>query len=291
MSAPGILPAPGRGFRGTILTSRLNPELAANLERLEHLLKTWRQVLVLSSGGVDSALLLAAAKKFLGAGAVALTFQGPHCPGEEMAAAQEITGLLGVRQLVEAFDPFIIPDFRNNTPQRCYACKRAIYQRSYEIAADLGAEAVMDGANADDAAADRPGLAAAVEMGIRSPLRETGFTKNQIRELSRIWQLPGWNRPAQSCLATRLPTNTPLEVATLQKVDRVETWLRQRGLGPVRLRVHGDLLRLELPPEQWGQVLAPEIKAALHSLVADLGWRYLTLDLVGFQSGSMNAPP
>ena len=144
------------------------------------------------------------------------------------------------------------------------------------------------GLNADDALADRPGLLAAAELGIRSPLREAGLTKDQIRELSRIWGLPGWDRPAQSCLATRLPTYTPLDAKTFQKIDQLESWLRQRGFGPVRMRVHGDLLRLELPPEQWGQVMEPEIKEALQTMAADSGWRYLTLDLLGYQSGSMN---
>ena len=288
MSPTRVLPAPGRGFRGNILTNRLKPALTANLERLQELLGTWRQVVVLFSGGVDSALLLKAAAEVMGPGVVALTFQGPHCPSEEMATAQAITRHLGVRHLVETFDPFSLPDFRDNTPKRCYVCKQAIYRRSWEIAATLEAEALLDGANADDAIIDRPGLLAAAEMGVRSPLRETGWHKDQIRELSRIWRLPGWDRPAQSCLATRFPTHTHLDVKALHKVDQVETWLRQQGFGPVRLRVHGSLVRLELPPEQWQQLMGPEVREALHRLVTDLGWRFLTLDLLGYQSGSMN---
>jgi uncharacterized protein len=291
MSPARVLPTTGRGFRGNILTNQLNPELTADLERLQGLLGTWRRVVVLFSGGVDSTLLLKAAAEVMGQGVVALTFQGPHCPSEEMAAAREIARHLGARHLVEVYDPLILPDFRNNTLKRCYVCKQAIYRRSWEIAATLEAEALLDGANADDAAADRPGLVAAAEMGVRSPLRETGWHKDQIRELSRSWRLPGWDRPAQSCLATRFPTHTPLEAKAFQKVDRVETWLRQQGFGPVRLRVHGELLRLELPPEQWEQLLEPEVRAALHHLVTDLGWRYLTLDLLGYQSGSMNLRP
>ena len=196
-----------------------------------------------------------------------------------------------MRHLVKEYDPFILPDFKHNTPKRCYACKRAIYQKSLEIAAEFEAGALLDGANADDAIADRPGILAAAEMGVQSPLREAGFHKDEIREMSRIWGLPGWDRPAQSCLATRFPVNTPLDAETFRKIDHMESWLRERGFGPVRLRVHGDLLRLELPPGQWLQVLAPEIKEALHSLAADLGWRYLTLDLLGYQSGSMNLRP
>jgi pyridinium-3,5-biscarboxylic acid mononucleotide sulfurtransferase len=282
------LPAPGRGVRGNILTDQLSDELKADLERLENLLGTWRRVVVLFSGGIDSTFLLKAAAEVMGAGVVALTFQGPHCPAEEMGRARGIARYLGVRQLTERYDPFILSDFRDNTPKRCYSCKQAIYRRGWEITAGLGAEALLDGANADDAAADRPGLWAAAEMGVRSPLRETGWHKNQIREVSRIRRLPGWDRPAQSCLATRFPTDTPLDEKILQKVDQVETWMRQQGFGPVRLRVHGDLVRLELPPEQWAQALEPEVRAGLRALITDLGWRYLTLDLTGYRSGSMN---
>ncbi len=219
---------------------------------------------------------------------VALTFQGPHCPAEELVAARNLAELLGVRHHLEEFDPFSLPDFRHNTPKRCYACKQAIYRRSLEIAATFEARAVVDGAQADDARADRPGLLAATELGIHSPLREAGFTKDEIRELSRRWELPGWDRPAQSCLATRFPTHTLLDAETFRKIDELESWLRQRGFGPVRMRVHGDLLRLELPPEQWRQLMEPAVKEALQKLAAAAGWRYLTVDLLGYQSGSMN---
>lgn len=254
-------------------------------------METWPRVVVLFSGGGDSTLLLKVASEVVGPGLTALTFQGPQCPCEELARAREIALHLGVRHWVVAYDPFILPDFRDNTPNRCYACKQAMYRRSWEIASMVGAEAVLDGAQADDAGPDRPGLRAAAELGVRSPLRETGWHKDQIRELSRIWRLPGWDHPAQSCLATRFPTHTPLDPETLQKVDQIETWLRHQGLGPVRLRVHGDLVRLELPPDQWLQVLDLAVREALSAKIKDLGWRYLTLDLQGYQSGSMNVAP
>jgi uncharacterized protein len=247
---------------------------------------------VLFSGGVDSTLLLKVAVAEIGSqGVTALTFQGPHCPSEELDRAREIALSLGVRHWVESFDPFVLPAFMHNTPNRCYTCKEAIYRRGWDIAAQVQAEALLDGSQADDAASERPGLLAAAALGVRSPLRETGWHKAQIREISRIWQLPGWDRPAQSCLATRFPTYTLLDPEVLQNVDRIESWLRQQGLGPVRLRVHGDLVRLELPPEQWPLVVEPEMRQAIHRQITAKGWRYLTLDLQGYTSGSMNVKP
>lgn len=243
---------------------------------------------MLLSGGVDSALLLKAAVAALGDGVSALTFTGPHCPQEDLTVAQSLARHLQVRHRVEDFDPFSLPAFRCNTRQRCYACKQAVYRRGWEIAALAGAQAVLDGATADDAAADRPGLRAAAELGIRSPLRETGWHKEEIRALSRFWDLPGWDRPSQSCLATRFPPNTLLTPEDLGRVDLVESSLRRQGFGPVRLRCHGELVRLELPPAQWPRLLQPGTLAALHRLVAAQGWRFLTLDLSGYQSGSMN---
>ncbi len=269
----------------------LSPATARKLADLQALLGTWQRVVVLLSGGVDSSVLMRAAVDVLGSGVLALTFTGPHYPAEEVAAASALAQHLGVPQRLEPFDPFILPDFRQNTSQRCYACKEALYRRSWEIAASEGAEAILDGAIADDAAVERPGLLAAAALGSRSPLRETGWHKSEIRELGRFWGLPGWDRPAQSCLATRFPPDTLLSPQDLQQVDQVESFLRQQGFGPVRLRVHGDLVRLELPPVQWARLLQPQTLAALQHLTQSRGWRYLTLDLLGYQSGSMNARP
>ncbi len=269
----------------------LSPATAGKLAALQALLATWKRVVILLSGGVDSSLLARAAADILGPGVLALTFTGPHCPAEEAAAASALARALGLRHRLETFDPFLLPDFRRNTARRCYACKQALYRRSWEIARQEGAEAVLDGATAADAAAERPGLAAAAALAIRSPLRETGFLKDDIRELARFWDLPAWNRPAQSCLATRFPVNTLLTPQDLRHVDQIEGLLRRQGFGPVRLRVHGDLVRLEIPPQQWPRLLASPALAELQKLVTDQGWRYLTLDLRGYQSGSMNAPP
>ncbi len=285
------MPPPTRGCGGNILNRVLPAPLARKLATLQALLQNWPRVVVLLSGGVDSSCLLRAAVEVLGSEVLAVTFTGPHIPAEEIAVATKLAQSLHVRQRLEDFDPFHLPDFRHNTPARCYVCKQALYRRAWEIAAAAGAAAVLDGANAEDAAGDRPGLRAAAESGIRSPLRETNWQKEEIRALSHFWDLPTWDAPSQSCLATRFPTGTPISPTDLQKVEEVEAWLRHQGFGPVRLRVHGILVRLELPPEQWPQVLQPERRAALQQRIAAQGWRYLTLDLRGYQSGSMNAQP
>ncbi|MGQ9920275.1 MAG: ATP-dependent sacrificial sulfur transferase LarE [Desulfobacca sp.] len=268
----------------------MSPATAGKLAALQALLRPWPRIVVLLSGGVDSALLLQAAVDILGSEVLAVTFTGPHTPAEEVATARALTQRLGVLHRLEPFDPFLLPDFRQNTPQRCYACKEFLYRRSWEIAQQLGAAAVLDGANADDDAGDRPGLRAAAVLGVSSPLRATGWHKSEIRELARSWDLPGWDRPAQSCLATRFPPYTLLTPQDLQHVEVVESFLRRQGFGPVRLRCHGDLVRLELPAAQWPQLLQPQILTELQHLTQSCGWRFLTLDLQGYQSGSMNAP-
>ncbi|WP_449244892.1 ATP-dependent sacrificial sulfur transferase LarE [Desulfobacca acetoxidans] len=252
------------------------------------LLRTWRRVLVLFSGGIDSTLLLKIVADLLGENSAALTFEGPHRPTGETLEARKITRLLGVRHLTEDFDPFGLPDFRENTPERCYACKCEMYRRGWEIASKFEAEVLLDGTNLDDLNDTRPGLKAAQEMGVRSPFLKIGWRKADIRELSRVWQLPGWDRPPQSCLATRFPAYTHLRSQDLQKVDQVETFLGDKGFGPIRCRVHGDLVRLELPLQQRFRLLEPETLTALNLMIREQGWRYATLDLRGYQTGSMN---
>ncbi len=246
--------------------------------------------MILFSGGLDSSLLLKAAREYVGPNVVAITFQGPQCPSEDLATARELAGLLGVRHHIEMLDPFNLPDFRQNTPKRCYACKQAMYRRSLEIAAAFEAEAVLDGAHADDAPADRPGLAAAAELGIRSPLREAGLTKAQIRELSRAWGLPGWDRPAQSCLATRFPTYTPLDAGTFRKLTGWNPGCGSTALDRCECGCMVTCCAWNCRRGNGSDLLEAEMKEALHAMAAASGWRYLTLDLLGYQSGSMNEP-
>jgi uncharacterized protein len=266
----------------------INPIDIVKLTRLQKMLIALQKVIILFSGGVDSSLLLKVAADTLGEGVTALTFWGPHCPAGELAEARELAQTLGLRHLEQEFDPLQLPDFRHNTLERCYACKKEIFTRGNKILAAWGGKALLDGANWDDLQDFRPGQRAARELGIRSPLQEIGLTKEEIRTLSQSMGLPQWNKPSQSCLATRFPTNTLITRELLGKVATAEEFLQQHGFAPVRLRVHDLLVRLELPPEQWPRLMEEGVRLALADHIQQLGWRYLTLDLKGYQTGSMN---
>jgi len=227
--------------------------------------------LLLFSGGLDSSLLLAAAARALGPGLTALTCTGPHTVPGELAAAFALARRLGVRHLVRETDPLVLPDFRHNTPQRCYACKKALIGQAWKIAGALGIGEIWDGTNLDDLADYRPGLQAAREAGVGSPLLAASLGKAAIRALSRKLGLP-WDRPPQSCLATRFPYHTPLTREALARVGRAESWLRRRGFTHVRLRVKGDTARLELSSAEWCKFLNPQIRRPFTALAARLGW-------------------
>ncbi len=250
------------------------------INNLENYLRRRPRALLLLSGGTDSSLLLAVAARVLGSGLTALTFTGPHiCPGE-LAAAWALARRFRVKHLVRQIDPLTLPDFRQNTRRRCYACKKAILQAAWEMAAALGAQVMWDGTNVDDLGDFRPGLEAARELGVDSPLLAAGLDKAAIRRASRHLGLP-WQKPPQSCLATRFPYNTRLTREALAQVGQAEAWLRRQGFSHVRLRVLGDQARLELPIEEWTAFLSPEVRRPFAALLARWGWGRLDLGMVG----------
>ncbi len=245
---------------------------------LRERLRYCRSAVLLYSGGLDSSLLLAVAAETLGPGLTALTFTGPHTAPGELAAAFALARRLKVRHLVRQFDPLLLPAFRENSRQRCYACKSAIIAGARQVARALGAEALWDGTNVDDLGQFRPGLLAAGELGVRSPLAEAGLGKTAIRDLSRALGLD-WQKPPQSCLATRFPYHTPLTREAMGRVGEAEAWLRRRGLAYVRLRVVGDQARLELAPADWTAFLTPAVRRPFTALMARLGWRGVDLEI------------
>jgi uncharacterized protein len=250
------------------------------LKSLDNYLRRHRRAALLFSGGVDSGLLLAAAAQVLGPGLTAITFTGPHTAPGELASAWALARRLRVDHVVQEINPLSLAEFRFNRPERCYACKKAIITRAWEIAAARGHSVLWDGTNLDDLADFRPGFRALQELGVDSPLLRAGLGKVAIRARSRALGLDS-ERPSQSCLATRFPYDTELTRENLARVGRGEAWLRRRGFSRVRLRVQGDRLRLELAPEAWLAFLTPAVRRRFTALIAVLGFTGFCLDGAG----------
>jgi uncharacterized protein len=240
--------------------------------------RRWRRVLLLFSGGLDSGLLLAWGREVLGQGLTALTVTGPHIVPGETHAAWDLARRLGVRHLLMQFDPLSLPDFASNRVTRCYACKKAMLAQAGRVAARIQAEVMWDGTNLDDLKDYRPGLKAAFEAGVVSPLVELGLGKKEIRQLSRKLGLPAHKAP-QSCLATRFPYDTLLTREDLARVGRGEAWLRHRGFGHVRLRVRGEEVYLELPAEDWPRFFNQGFHRPFAQVLRGLGFGNLNLAL------------
>lgn len=244
------------------------------------------RVAVAYSGGVDSTLVLKVAHDCLGEGAVALTAISASMPGEERLAAAALAQQIGVRQVMLKSHETDDPRYLNNAPDRCYFCKSNVYDHLLEYAAREGYHYVVDGTNSDDAHDHRPGRQAARERGVRSPLQEAGLTKAEIRAWARQLGLPNWDKPAAACLSSRVPYGTPITLSLLSQVEQAEAILKGMGLHQLRVRHHGPVARLEVEPEEFPVILSH--RAELVSRLQAVGYTYITLDLAGFRSGSLN---
>jgi len=282
----GLTPTFFHFFFQTAMTN--DPKLA----RLANILKQNAPLAVAFSGGIDSTFLLAMATEILGADQVlALTISSPLHPHWELDESRKLASHFGVRQIVvDAEDILDIPEVRDNAPNRCYFCKKALFSRAIEVAHRLGFNHLADGSNQDDLADYRPGRQAVEELRVLSPLLEAGLTKQEIRHYSKQKGLANWNKPANACLATRFPTGAYLTVEGLDLVDRCESVLRKAGFAGCRARIHGKLLRIEVPADDIARFAVPEIRRQIVIQCRELGLQYVTLDLAGYQSGSMNSP-
>ena len=262
--------------------------LEEKYQRLQAILRDLESVLLAFSGGVDSTLLAKVAVDVLGNHVYAVTACASAAPEFQPAELAALIAKLGIQHQTQIYDELAIPHFQENPPDRCYHCKRYLFSQFVRLGRELGVRAVLDGSQADDVGAFRPGMRALQELGIRSPLREAGLTKAEIRALSQQLQLPTWNKPAMPCLATRVPYYTPITREALTMISQAEAVLRELGFDELRVRHHGQLARIELPSPDMRRVFAEHLETHLVTRFKALGYTYITLDLQGFRSGSLN---
>jgi uncharacterized protein len=255
--------------------------LLAALARLE-------SCAVAYSGGVDSAVVAQAALLALGERAVAVTGASASLASGELELAQQVARQIGIRHVVVATEELNSAAYTRNAPDRCYHCKTELYTQLERLLPQLGVKEIVNGANADDLGDYRPGMRAAAERRIHSPLAECGLTKADVRELAAAWKLPVWDKPATPCLSSRIAYGEEVTPQRLAMIDAAEQFLRARGLTRVRVRYHkGDLARIETPLSELPQ-LAGELRDELAAELRRLGFKFVTLDLEGFRSGSLN---
>jgi len=253
------------------------------LNKLTELLKSYGSAAVAYSSGVDSTLLAVLAREALGDNCLAVTAVSPiHCT-EEVETARVLARKFGIKHLVIRSREVNDPAFKANPVSRCYLCKKMLFEQITALAKLRGINTIIDGSNADDLKAYRPGLKALKELKIKSPLAEAGFTKNEIRQLAKQKGIPAWSTPANACLATRIPYGTAITTRILKQIERSERALHQLGFSQCRVRHHGELARLEILAEEFGKVLRSKDKIIISLRRA--GYKFIALDLAGYQSG------
>lgn len=260
-----------------------------NLDKLKNFIRQYNKVAIAFSGGVDSSFLLKAASDALGSeNVIAITLKAAVNPEKEVAEAVELAELTGAKHLVIPVDVMSIPGFRENPPDRCYICKKAIFERIIKEAQGYGINTIFDGTNADDVNDYRPGMKALKELGVISPLKECGLGKSEIRKYSKETGIKTWDKPSMACLASRVPYNEPITEEKLRLVGKAEAMLQAMGFTQFRVRCHGSIARIEIAPEEMAKVLDMSIMKDINDKLKSIGFHYVTLDLQGYRTGSLN---
>lgn len=270
--------------------AEITPANLSKFEKLKNLLGEMRKVLVAFSGGVDSSFLLKVAVDVLGENVLAVIASSETYPEKERDEAVKLAKSLNVRYEVIQTKELENPDFAHNPPERCYFCKMELFSKLKDIAESEGIPYVLDGSNFEDTSDFRPGAKAAEELGVRSPLKETGLVKEEIRQLSKYVDLPTWNKPSLACLSSRFPYFTEIEPESLKQVAQAEEFLKGLGFNQVRVRHHGQIARVEIEPQEFSKIVEKATKEKIINAFKKFGFIYIALDLAGFRSGSMNEP-
>ena len=258
-------------------------QLESKLVHLRETIARLPSCAVAFSGGVDSTLVLKVAHDELADNVIAVTALSESLPNGELQEAQELAQVIGAKHAIIRTFETRDQNYLANAANRCYFCKTEMYARIGEFARGKGIEVILDGLNVDDLNDRRPGRAAAIEHGVISPLVEASLTKTEVRELSRWFGLPTWDKPALACLASRIPHGTPITLQSLSQVDRAETFLKKLGVGQVRVRHHGDIARIEVEPHDFSLVREREAEIALH--LKTLGFPDVVIDPDGYRTG------
>jgi len=264
-------------------------ELKNKVKTLKEIIRSMGKVLVAYSGGVDSTLLLKVARDTLGdQNVIAVTALSSLYPEREVEGAKKLTQAFGVKHLLIQSNELEIDGFSKNPPNRCYYCKRELFEKLLNLSKDFGTPWVIEGSTLDDEKDHRPGRAAIQELGIRSPLKEAMFRKMDVRELSKALDLSTWDKPSFACLASRFPYGEEITLKGLKMVDEAENFLFGLGFKQVRVRHYQNLARIELYPEEMGRLMDGSLREKVVGRLKSIGYHYITLDLQGFRSGSMN---
>jgi len=271
-------------------TSSLSSDLDAKRVRLIDILRGYGSAAVAFSGGIDSTVVAKAAQLALGDRAVAVTGDSPSVARAEIDEARKLAELIGIRHDVIRTDEFVKPEDVRNDGTRCYYCKDVLYGQIETLLPRLGVSVICSVANLDDQGDYRPGLKAAAEHRVRHPLQEAGFRKSDVRALARAWDLPTWDKPASPCLSSRLAPGVEVSPERTRRVEEAEAYLRQMGYRECRVRLHhGELARIEVPADELARLADPEIRRELVNRLKELGFQFVTLDMEGFRSGSLNS--